>query len=301
MVDMIKGCWLEVEFECPKGWTIAAESGGLTEAYMRIDSKTAPKFEIKWERIKKGAKIYPHTIVDNFIETYKKKSVKRKTKVEILESDSLKVCEHKAVFTRWKALAEAVTMAWVCNEENKAFLLGYYLEPGEQWASVASWLVPGIVCHTANDYWRYRLLGTEFKVKKGYWISKRVFMVGKVTLLFKNRDGASLLLHWSSFAKELLAKNQNLIKWFRREGPKEVKEVIKDVSGDKLRLSDIGSEAFFEKELSKGLMMKKVIREALRLWHDSTNNRIFLTCYSGPEDTFKDLEFLEGSIVVELE
>jgi len=289
-----------VEFIYPRDWTIAAESGGMAEAYMRIDSPKAPKIEIKWERIKKGAKIYPHTIVNNFIETYKK-NAKRKTKVEILESGTLRVCDHKAVFTRWKAESEVITLAWICNEENKAFLLGYYLEPGEQWTDISSWLAPGIVCHTASEYWSYRLLGTEFKIRKGYWISKRTLMVGKVTLLFKNKDGASLLLHWSSFARELLAKHQDLVKWFRRDGPKEVKEVIKTVPGDKLKINEAGNEATFESKDSKGLIVRKVIHEALRMWHDQTNNRIFLTCYSGPESTFSDLELLEKSITVEIE
>lgn len=289
-----------MEFNYPRDWTIAAESGGLAEAYMRIDSPRAPKIEIKWERIKKGTKIYPHTIVNNFIETYKK-NAKRKTKVEIIESGTLKVSDHKAVFTRWRAEMEAVTLAWICNEENKAFLLGYYLEPGEQWMDIASWLAPGIVCHTADDYWRCRLLGTEFKIRKGYWISKRVLMVGKVTLLFKNKDGAALLLHWSSFAKELLAKNQDLVRWFKRDGPKEVKEVIKTIPEDKLKVNEVGNEATFDKQVSKGLLMRKAIRENLRIWHDQVNNRIFLTCYSGPESKFSDLEALESSIMVEIE
>jgi hypothetical protein len=110
-----------------------------------------------------------------------------------------------------------------------------------------------------------------------------------------------LLLHWSSFARELLAKHQDLVKWFRRDGPKEVKEVIKTVPGDKLKINEAGNEATFESKDSKGLIVRKVIHEALRMWHDQTNNRIFLTCYSGPESTFSDLELLEKSITVEIE
>lgn len=292
-----KECWLEVELQHPKGWGLAAESGGILDGYFRIDSKTAAKIEVKWERQKLGRKakmkVQPMIVVNRFIEDYMNR-VKRRGKAEVYERGNARICEHNAYFAIWHNIGDIVTISWICENEEKVFLLNYYLEPGEKWEDVASWLVPGVVCHTSEKFWRYRLVGVEFKVPKGYVLQSRKLLLGKPTMIFKNEDKV-LLIHWSSFGKETLSKYKDLIEWSKKEVPKEVRDAIKGLNYDKLKLDEeTGKMAMTE--IKRAFLGSRKILKTLRVWLDSGSNRIFVTGYLGPKEGAGDLEEFEKSI-----
>lgn len=297
MEDFERECWLEVELQHPKGWVLAAESGGTLNGYFRIDSKTAAKIEVKWEKqsLEKKAKpkVQPIIVVNKFIENYENR-VKKKGKAEVYERGSAKVCEHNAYFARWHGVTGIVTLSWVCENENKVFLLNYYLEPGEKWEDVASWLVPGMVCHTSEKFWRYRLFGVEFKVPRGYVLQNRKLLLGGPVLVFKNRDKI-VLIHWSSFAKETLAKYRDLLEWSKREIPKEVHTTIKGLNYNKLKPDENTGKMVVEEAKRRFLSGRRLVKKA-KVWHDSGSNRIFLISYSGSQENIGDLEELEESI-----
>ena len=40
--------WLEMSIVVPDNWDLVAESGGLSEAFMRFDSVDRTQMELKW-------------------------------------------------------------------------------------------------------------------------------------------------------------------------------------------------------------------------------------------------------------
>ncbi len=298
MENFEKEYWLEVELQHPKGWVLAAESGGMLDGYFRVDSKTAVKLEVKWEKQasdrRAKAKVQPMVVINKFIEDYMTRA-KRKGKAEVYERGSARICEHNAYFARWRDVGDIVTLSWVCEDEKKVFLLNYYLEPGEKWEDVASWLIPGFVCHTSEKFWRYRLIGVEFKVPKGYALQTRKLLLGKPIVVFK-AGGKTLLIHWSTFARETLAKYKNLVEWAKKEVPKEVGSIMKGLKYDKLKPEEETGKMMLE-ETERTFFSGKTTVKTLRIWHDSDSNRIFLTGYTGPRENMIDLEELEKSIV----
>jgi len=297
MEGFVKECWLEVELQHPQGWLLAAESGGMQDGYFRIDSKTAAKIEVKWEKQalerKTRTKVQPMIVINKFIENYMAK-VKKKGKAEVYERGNARICEHNAYFARWRDTGDVVTLSWVCENENKVFLLNYYLEPGEKWEDVASWLIPGLVCHTPEKFWRYRLIGVEFKVPKGYALQTRKLLLGRPVVVFKTKN-KMLLIHWSSFARETLAKYKSLVEWAKREVPREARTAMKGLNYGKLKPDEKTGKMMVEETGRAFLSSKKTVK-TLRIWHDSGSNRIFLTGYSGPQENISDLEELEKSI-----
>ncbi|MGB9718037.1 MAG: hypothetical protein ACPL4E_06300 [Thermoproteota archaeon] len=297
MEEFEKEYWLEVELQHPKGWVLAAESGGMLDGYFRIDSKTTAKLEVKWEKQaserKPRTKVQPMIVINKFIEDYMTRA-KRRGKAEVYERGSARICEHNAYFARWRDIGDIVTISWVCENESKVFLLNYYLEPGEKWEDVASWLVPGFICHTPEKFWRYRLIGVEFNVPKGYSLQTRKLLLGKPIVVFKTRD-RTLLIHWSTFARETLAKYRNLAEWAKKEVPKEVRTVMKGLNYDRLKLDEKTGKMVVEETGREFFGGKKTVKTS-RVWCDSDSNRIFLTGYSGPQESISDLEELEKSI-----
>lgn len=303
MEDFEKECWLEVELQRPKGWFLAAESGGVLDGYFRIDSKESVKLEVKWEkqtrekRVK--TKVQPMIVINGFIENYMRKSKKR-DKAEVYGRGNIEICSHNAYFVRWQADTETVTSSWVCENEKKVFLLNYYLEPNEEWENVVSWLIPGLVCHTPEEFWKYRLSGVEFKVAKGYALQNRKLLLGRPALVFKNKD-KTLLIHWSYFAKETLFKYKgSLLEWSKKEIPKEVHSFMKGLSYNKLKSDEKTGKLVMEDMVRGAALIRRAVK-TMRIWHDSDSNRIFLVGYLGPKEDTGDLEELEASIKFELD
>ncbi|NHV98061.1 MAG: hypothetical protein HA496_00275 [Thaumarchaeota archaeon] len=300
MENFEKEYWLEVELQHPKGWVLAAESGGILDGYFRVDSKTAAKLEVKWEKQasegKARSKVQPMVVINRFIEDYMKRTGARsKIKAEVYERGNANICEHNAYFARWRGIGDVATLSWVCEDENKVFLVNYYLEPGEKWEDVAGWLIPGLVCHTSEKFWRYRLIGVEFKIPKGYALQTRRLLLGRPVAVFKAGE-KTLLIHWSTFAREILAKYKSLVEWAKKEAPKEVGSVMKGLKYDMLKPDEKTGKMVVE-ETGRTFFGGRTTVKTLRIWHDSGSNRIFLTGYSGPRDSMTDLEELEKSIV----
>jgi hypothetical protein len=300
MENLEKEYWLEVELQHPKGWSLTAEAGGITSGFFKISSKTSMKLDLKWEKQltdkRMKPKIQPMLVINKFIENYAKKTRK---KAEIYERGDAEVCGHKAYFARWKSDMDMVALSWVCDEEDKVFLINYYLEPGEEWGEIATWLIPGIVCHTSEKFWKYYLFGVEFKIPKGYKLYDRKLALGKPVMVFRN-ERRMLMLHWCYFAKEYLLKYKNLLEWTKKEIPKEVYVAIKGLNHKKLKSDETGKLTIVERKQSK-FLRRGIIVKTVKIWYDADSNKIFLIGYSGPEANYDDLDKLEKSISFKME
>ncbi len=300
MEEFEREYWLEVELQHPKGWSIGAVGGSVTTGFFRIDSRTAIKLDLKWEKQMEEkrvrSKVQPVLVVNKFIEGYARKFRK---KTEVYEKGSVEVCGHKAYFARWRNDTEVATVSWICNEENKVFLLNYYFEPGEEWEKVASWLIPGITCHTPESFWKYRLFGVNFKIPKDYKFFAGKLTIGRPVLIFKNKEN-TLVVHWCYFAKEFLSMYEDLLEWCKKEIPKEIYAAIGGFSPHRLKPDEAGKLAMVETE-RRGILGKSLRVKIVKIWHDTDSNRIFLTGYSGPQEGIEDLEELEKSIKFQLD
>lgn len=300
MEELEKEYWLEVELQHPKGWSIGAVGGSLTSGFFRIDSRSAIKLDIKWERQSEEkrvkTRVQPVLVVNNFIEGYSRRARK---KTEIYDKGSFEVCGHKAYFARWRNDAEIATISWICSEENKVFLLNYYFEPDEEWEKVVTWLIPGIVCHTPENFWKYCLFGVEFKIPKKYKFFTGKLTIGRPVLIFKSGENI-LVIHWCYFAREFLSMYENLFEWCKKEVPKEVHMMIVGFSPHKLKPDETGKLLVVETE-RRGIFSKVMRVRIVKIWHDSDSNRIFLVGYLGSQENIEDLDELEKSIKFQLD
>ncbi|MEM2373059.1 MAG: hypothetical protein QXR44_06105 [Thermoproteota archaeon] len=300
MESIEKEYWLEVELQHPKGWSLGAESGVATKGFFRIDSRSSVKIELKWEKqtLEKrvSRKVQPVVIINRFIESYAKQF---KKKPEVRDKGKTVVCGHNAYFTKWKNDTEVVTLSWICDDENKVFLVNYYLEPGEEWNKVADWLIPGIKCHTLENFWKYRLFGVEFKIPKEYKLFYRKLALGRPLMVFKSGNKI-LMLYWCYFARELLSKYKNLIEWSMREIPKEAKNIIKGFNIKKLKSDENGILTLEEKKRA-GFLLSKIFTKVVKIWYDSSSNKIFVIGYLGPEGGLGDLKNLKESISFQID
>lgn len=297
MENLERVCWLEVELRHPKGWSMTAEGGGITNGYLKIDSRIRTKIELKWERLstKKEAKLelQPPVLVNRFIEEQERKLKKKKLKVEILEKSSVEVCGHKAYLVRWQGEVETLSFSWICREEIKTFLVSYYLEPGEKIEDVKNWLIPSITCHTSESYWKYRLFGVEFKIPKEYKLQYRKLVIGKPLMVFRN--SATLVIYWSYFAREILSNYGSLLQWSKREIPGELERAMKGLNRDKLKLEE-GERLSLEEKVYIGFGKEPFVKKIV-IWHDSNSNKIFVLGYLGPREGLELLNDVEKSIV----
>jgi hypothetical protein len=299
MEALEKEYWLEVELQHPKGWSLGAGGGGITKGFFRIDSRTAIKIDVKWEKQSEEkrfkAKVQPVLVVNNFIEDYAKQFRK---KTEVHEKGSVEICGHKAYFARWSSDTDIVTISWVCNDENKVFLLNYYLEPDEAWEKVAAWLIPGIVCHTQENFWKYCLFGVEFKIPKEYKFLTGKLTIGRPVLVFKGGENI-LVIHWCYFAKEFLSMYKDLLEWCKKEIPREVYVAIRGFSPLRLKPDELGKLLMVETERS--LIGRSARTRIVKVWHDTDSNRIFLIGYFGSQERIEDFDESEKSIKFRIE
>jgi len=298
MENLERVCWLEVELQHPKGWSMTAEGGGVNNGYLKIDSRTKTKIELKWERlsVKEGAKpeLQPPVLVNRLIEEQEKKLKKKKIKTEILERGSVEVCGHKAYLIRWRGEVEALSFSWICREEIKIFLANYYLEPGEKLEDVKNWFIPSIICHTPDTYWRYRLFGVEFKIPKEYKLNYRKLVIGKPLMVFRNE--ATIAIYWTYFAREILSNYGSLFQWSKKEIPGEFEKAIKGLNRDKLKLDENKSMMFLEEKVHTGLGREPLAKKVI-IWYDSNSNKIFVLGYLGPREGLESLNSVKESIV----
>lgn len=306
MLTTKKTGWLEVQLNCPKEWVFSAQSGGLNDGYMRFDLNNTSKLEVKWERIKENEKVTPMIVISNFIDGYGKTTKsKKKNPLQILDRGSIIICEHKGEYIRWQDVTlatklTAVTIAWVCNQEKKAFLAGYYLGEGEKWDEAISQLTHIIVCHTDDKLWNYNLMGTYFKLPKNYRLVRSSVFVANINIQFSNVKGDQLFLYWASFGQQLLAKHKDVINWFNIDGPKELREIMGKLSQNNLKFENGKYSMTLSNEKSFTALYKKSWK-ALQLWYDEKGNKIFVVCYSGHQDNLKDYDALSSNIEVQTE
>ncbi|MDW8034609.1 MAG: hypothetical protein RMI79_06750, partial [Nitrososphaerota archaeon] len=273
--------------------------GGTTSGYLKIDSRTRTKIELKWDKLSvKESKpgLQPPVLVNRLIDEQERKLKKKKLKVEILEKSSTEVCGHKAYLVRWRGEVETLSFSWVCREEVKIFLVNYYLEPGEKIEDIRNWLIPNIICHTLESYWRYRLFGVEFKVPKDYKLQYRKLAVGKPLMVFKN--DATIVIYWSYFAREILSNYGSLFQWSKKEIPGELEKAVKGLNRDKLKLEE--EKLVLEEKVYSGLGRKPLFKKVV-IWQDSNSNKIFVLGYLGLEENLELLENVKKSIIFKLD
>lgn len=300
MENLERVCWLEVELQHPKGWSMTAEGGGTASGYLKIDSRIRTKIELKWEKVSAKEEVkpglQPPVLVNRFINEQEKILKRRRLKVEILEKSSVEVCGHKAYLVRWRGEVETLSFSWICKEEFKAFIANYYLEPEEKVEDVKTWLIPSIICHTSEPYWRYRLFGVEFKVPKEYKLQYRKLAIGRPLMVFKN--SATLVVYWSYFAREILSNYGDLFQWSKKEIPRELEKAIKGLNRDKLKSE--GGKLSLEEKIRRGLGKEPFIKKVV-IWYDSNSNKIFVLGYLGLRKDLELLNNIEKSIVFKLD
>ncbi|MGQ9478646.1 MAG: hypothetical protein ACUVQ0_01320 [Thermoproteota archaeon] len=300
-----KEYWLEVMLQHPKGWSINAEGGGLNDGYFRIDSRTSVKLEVKWEKYASlgkqvESKMQPVVIVNKFIDEYFRKA-KKKINPEIYGHEDIDVYGHKAYLIKWKGETNMATFSWLCDKEKKAFLVNYFMEPGEVWNKVAEWLIPGIVCHTEESFWKYRLFGIEFNVPKEYKLQERKLILGKPLMIFRS-GRKTLLIYWTFFGREILSKyNKNLLEWAKKEMPREVFTLIKRIKYDRFKHDEKEGLVFEERKKGNLPITGVNVIKVLKIRYDDDLNKIFVTGYLGPEENIDELETLEKNIVFKVD
>jgi len=292
--------WLEMSLQVPDNWDLVAESGGITEGYMRLDSVERTRLEIKWERTKKRGEAMPLIALDGYVKEATK-SVKDKKSIKIIEKGNARVADHKASFYVWEAKEVSfVTTCWLCHVEGKVILLQYYLAPGEDKAGGFEELLRGVECHTSGDFHKYELFGVRFQIPKAFRISKRKLLVGRAAMTFVS-GGSTLHLSWLGLAKEQLRKHGTLGRLFNASLASEVREI----AGLKALVKKVkdADEPVDLESVSKGVIpfISKPKHNRLKVFLDEGSNKVFAGAYSceqgnieGANTFIKTIEAHEG-------
>jgi len=272
--------WLEVRLKIPDDWELTAESGGLNDAYMRFNSIEKIKMEVRWEHVKKKGEALPYTAIENFLKSVVKSS-KEKAATKVTEKGNAKVAGHRAAYYIWSMKdARYVTMSWLCQDEGKLMLLQYGLEEAEAKEELFEEILKNISCHTDLDSYEYEVLGVSFKAPKGYHLTKRKIMLGKVYLFF-TKEGSQLYVCWSGLAKEQLRNYKGLGNFFLSMEAGDVRTMGKGMSEllKKVKTNDMSIEL---ESVSKGMIpvISKEKVNFLRVYLDESSNRIFTVAFS---------------------
>ncbi|HYA21698.1 MAG TPA: hypothetical protein VEG31_00760 [Thermoproteota archaeon] len=289
--------WLEMSMMVPDNWDLVAESGGLSEAFMRFDSVDRTQMELKWERTKKRGDALPLLALDGYVKEVTK-SMKDKKSLVVIEKGNARVSDHKASFSTWKVKDDSfITTCWLCPNEGKIVLVQYTLAPGETKDDKFEEILRGIQCHTDEDFYPYRLFGTKFRVPKDYRLSTRKILVGRFRATFMH--GSSLLYVSSiGLAKEQLKKHKTLGQLFNSGEAKEARK-IPGISALAKKIKDT-DEVIDLSQTSKGTIpfITGDKKNRLKIYLDEAFNKVFIAGYSckpdevGRADAF--IESLEG-------
>lgn len=287
--------WLETSLQIPDDWDLITESGGINEAYMRFDSVDRIRMELKWERTKKRGEAMPLLTIDGYIKEVTK-STKSKTPASVVEKGNAKVAGHKAYYSMWKLEdASFITTCWLCPDEGKMVLVQYFLAPGESKSDLFEDILRGIECHTEGDFYNYRLLGARFQVPKGYQISARKILVGRVKTSFLHVDSA-LYLSWVGMAREQLKKHTTIGRFFKSIEESDVKST-----------GAIGSLAKKVKDEDEEIDLRSIVNPTvpflskpkhcrLKVSFDESFNKLFTSGYACKSDEVERAETFMGSV-----
>jgi hypothetical protein len=272
--------WLEVSFKVPSDWELVADSGGITEAYMRIDSPSSVKLEIKWERVKKKVSdFFPYLTLDNYIKSITKDS-KQKVNPKILEKGNAKVNEHKAAFYRWQfGSSNFVTLSWVCEPESKIFLLQYTLDEGEDKSSILPEIVKSVSCHNKESFYPFEIFDVSFAIPKEFHLSKRKLAIGKAELYFLSQD-SKILVTWVGLANYQIKKYGFLGKAVSNLMSEAVKACDNDFSSLLKAIKPTDNFISLEKTNHPSLpILGKATFLSLDAKLDELSNKIFLVAF----------------------
>lgn len=287
--------WLEMSVQVPDDWDLVAESGGISEAYMRFDSVDRVRMEIKWERTKKRGEAMPVLAIDGYIKEATK-SVKDKKSVSVIEKGNARVAGHKASYSMWKIKDEFfITTCWLCQDEGKIVLAQYFLAPGESKSDQFEEVLRGIECHTEGDFYNYRLFGVKFQVPKGFQPSTRKILVGRVRTSFVRMDSI-LYLSWVAMAREQLRKHKTIGRFFNSSEASNVKSI-----------GGIGALAKKVKDDDEAIDLSSVVNpkipflskpkhSRLKVIFDENFNKLFITGYACKPDDVEKAEAFMSSV-----
>ena len=287
--------WLEMSIVVPDNWDLVAESGGLSEAFMRFDSVDRTQMELKWERTKKRGEALPLLALDGYIKEVTK-SMKDKKSVDVIEKGNARVSDHKASYSSWKVKDDSfITACWLCPNEGKMVLIQYFLAPGETKGGQFEEILRGIQCHTDGNFYFYKLFGSKFQAPKDYRLSTRKILVGRFRASFVH--GTSLLYFSSvGLAKEQLKKHKTLGQFFNSGEAKEVKK-IPGIGALAKKVKDT-DETIDLSQASKGSIpfITGARQDRLRISLDEGFNKIFIAGYSCKPDEVEKADTFIGSI-----
>jgi len=287
--------WLETSLQIPDDWDLIAESGGINEAYMRFDSVDRVRMELKWERTKKRGEAMPLLAIDGYVKEVTK-STKDKKPANVVEKGNAKVAGHKAYYSMWGLKDERfITTCWLCPDDGKMVLVQYFLAPGESKSDRFEDILRGVECHTEGDFYDYELFGARFQVPKGYQLSARKILVGRVRTSFVHVDSA-LYLSWVGMAKEQLKKHTTIGRFFRSVEAPDVRSI-----------GGIGSLAKKVKDDDDEIDLRSIIKPMvpflskpkhcrLRVSFDEEFNKLFTSGYACKPDEVEKAEAFMGSV-----
>jgi len=287
--------WLETSLQVPDDWDLIAESGGINEAYMRFDSVDRIRMELKWERTKKRGEAMPLLAVDGYIKEVTK-SAKAKKSANVVEKGNAKVAGHKAYYNMWELKDEwFITTCWLCPDEGKMFLVQYFLAPGENKSDRFEEILRGVECHMEGDFYNYRLFGARFQTPKGYQLSARKILVGRVRTSFVHVD-SMLYLSWVGMAKEQLKKHETIGRFFKSVEAPDVRS-----------MGGIGSLANKVKEEDEEVDLHSITKPMvpflskpkhcrLKVSFDENSNKLFTSGYACVPDEVERAETFMASV-----
>lgn len=270
--------WLEVRLKVPRNWDLISDSGGINEAYMRIDSPSSVKLEVKWEKIGKKSELLPYLALDNYIKSITKEA-KQKTSYRVLEKGNVTVCEHKGAYYIWKFGATTfATLSWICEQESKVFLLQYTFDENENKQENLPEILKNFLCHWNHGFYEYKIFGVSFNVPKEFHLFKRKFALGRAEMNFTSSD-SNIFISWLGLASLQIKKHGSLGGVVRNILADSIKSFDGSFSEllNRVKISDNFISLSVEKKSKFPFKKSKFLSLYSRF--DENSNKVFLVAY----------------------
>ena len=267
--------WQGIKLQVPEEWELAAEKGGFTKGYIRLDDVTAPKLSMSWDTVKEDKAKTPREALKEL----KKEIKKRDKSVKFLREDAIKVCGHPSRYFHWKSLTEGYELFWYCPDSKRAFASEFTFKPDEYWnlKPALDKVIESIQCHSTDDTRVWTTLDLKLEVPIEFNLVERSFYATRIHMLFSTRE-AYFIFDRVGFAQTILTETySDLQDWLEKVYEPELKRRFKGIKFGRIR-----SDKVFDHEgltvhssYKSGTLFGKKHDVESQVWFCQQVNKIF--------------------------
>ncbi|MCS6861596.1 MAG: hypothetical protein NZT92_14905, partial [Abditibacteriales bacterium] len=188
--------WQGLTLTVPSDWNISVIGGDRQAGYLRIDSVTMPRVEIKWQQAGKAGVNLERTL-EKFLKGFTKEMSKRKKPIEIRRPVKVVSKRQKRktdiLGFAWQSDHQGCGVLWHCPDCDRiviAQVLGTLEEDVQQ---LASKVLSSLEDHGQQEWDTWSVYGLAFQMPQAFLLEKHKLLTGQLELEFtRKKPGLSI-------------------------------------------------------------------------------------------------------------